>query len=352
MKRILVIRRDNIGDLVCTTPIIRALRQRYPEARLDALVNSYNLPVIAHNPDLDHVYAYTKAKHRGEGESLIGVIWRRIRLMWALRRTQYDLVVLANGGCMERPLRLARQVAPQHILGFFNERTPGAAAIDLRVPLAEARTGHEAEMLFGLLAPLGIEPPPGPLVLSPPPAQFEKARQTLAAQPWFAPRTTLAVHISARKPSQRWPAERFVELMKALQASRDVQFVLFWSPGDEHNPLHPGDDRKAEAIRAGLPADFPLLAWPTARLDELIGGLAVCKGMLCSDGGAMHIGAALGLPIACFFGQSDASHWYPWGVPHRIMQAESRDVTDIAVQEAQTALDALWAEIEGVRSKE
>ena len=58
MKRILVVRRDNIGDLVCTTPLIRALRQRYPDARIDALVNSYNLPVVAHNPDLDNAYAY------------------------------------------------------------------------------------------------------------------------------------------------------------------------------------------------------------------------------------------------------------------------------------------------------
>lgn len=346
MKRILVIRRDNIGDLVCTTPIIRALRKRYPEARIDALVNSYNLPVIAHNPDLDHVYAYTKAKHRGEGESLFGVIWRRVRLMWELRRAGYDLVVLANGGCMERPLRLARQVAPRHILGFFDARTPGASAIDLRVPVGEARAGHEAEMLFGLLAPLGIEPPPGALVLSPAPDQLDKARQTLAAQSWSGSKPTLAVHISARKPSQRWPAERFVELMGRLREAKDCQFMLFWSPGDEHNPLHPGDDRKAEAIRAGLPEGFPLLAWPTHRLDELIGGLAVCDGMLCSDGGAMHIGAALGLPIACFFGQSDASHWYPWGVSHRVMQADSKDVTDIATEEALAALEALWPEIE------
>src|SRR5262249_10029526 len=56
--RILVIRRDNIGDLVCTTPLIFALRDRYPEAHIAALVNTYNEAVLAGNPALDAVHAY------------------------------------------------------------------------------------------------------------------------------------------------------------------------------------------------------------------------------------------------------------------------------------------------------
>ena len=62
--KILVIRRDNIGDLVCTTPLIVALRQRFPQAWLGAWVNSYNAPVLDGNPDLDQVFVYTKGKHR------------------------------------------------------------------------------------------------------------------------------------------------------------------------------------------------------------------------------------------------------------------------------------------------
>ncbi len=343
MKSILVVRRDNIGDLVCTTPVIRALRQRFPDARIDALVNSYNLPVIAHNPDLNQVYAYTKAKHRAAGESVIGVTWRRLRLMWQLRATRYDLVVLANGGCLKRPLALARQVNPAHILSFHDASVAGAERIDLRVTEPSPRTGHEVEHLFALLGKLGIEPPAGPLVLAPSPAEHARALAKLREQPWFrAERPSLAVHISARKPSQRWPAARFIECLQTLATERDVQFMLFWSPGDEHNPLHPGDDQKAAAIRAGLPADFPLLPWPTHELQELIGGLSVCDGMLCSDGGAMHLGAALGLPIACFFGQSDVATWRPWGVEYRVMQPASQDVSEVSTAEALAALSELW----------
>ena len=65
--KFLVIRRDNIGDLVCTTPLIHALRIAYPKAQLCVLVNSYNRPVVENHPDIDTVYAYTKAKHREPG---------------------------------------------------------------------------------------------------------------------------------------------------------------------------------------------------------------------------------------------------------------------------------------------
>ena len=55
----------------------------------------------------------------------------------------------------------------------------------------------------------------------------------------------------------------------------------------------------------------------------------------------MHIAAALGKPILCFFGDSDAARWHPWGVPYRLLQPESRDVTDISVAAALQAFREL-----------
>lgn len=304
-----------------------------PEVRIDALVNSYNLPIAAHNPDLDHAYAYTKAKHRDrDRDSLLGVPWRRAHLMWQLRATRYDLAVLATGAASlvryAWPAWSRRSTSLAFTTHGRTAPTESTCASPSRVRASDTRWRR-----FGLLAPLGIAAPPGPLVLEPDPDELAKARNILRHQAWFGDRPTLAVHISARKPSQRWPAECFVAALRALAERHDVQFMLLWSPGQEDNPLHPGDDNKAAAIAAALPNGFPLLPWPTAHLDQLIGGLAACSGMLCSDGGAMHIGAALGLPIACFFGQSDVATWRPWGVPHEIMQAPSLDVADISAEQ-------------------
>src|ERR1044071_2309157 len=89
--RILILRRDNIGDLVCTTPLIDALRARHPQAWLGALVNTYNADVLAGNGALDAVHVYEKLKHRSG--SLLSNLFRRMRLASTLRGAKLDYVL-------------------------------------------------------------------------------------------------------------------------------------------------------------------------------------------------------------------------------------------------------------------
>jgi hypothetical protein len=105
----------------------------------------------------------------------------------------------------------------------------------------------------------------------------------------------VALHISARKEKQRWPVERFVELAHRLHAEYAARFLVFWSPGDENNPFHPGDDGKAARLLDGL-ADLPAAPVRTEHLSELIAGLSLCDIAVLSDGGAMHLAAGLGKP--------------------------------------------------------
>lgn len=340
VPRILVIRRDNIGDLICTTPLIRLLRQRYPSARIDALVNSYCETILANNPDLDHVYAYKKAKHRDRGESLFGVYWRRLKLMAQIRRARYDVAVVANTCQAARSIALARQVGARHILGFVEEGKSGGEAVDWPVPYEKPVGKHLVEELAALAQALDAGGDMPPAQLRPSPIARESALKILPQTGTDDGSLLLAIHISSRKPQQRWPAAHFVGLMRELRHRYGARFMLFWSPGDENNPLHPGDDRKAAEIIAAT-GDLPVTPYPTQVLDDLIGGLSVCDAMICSDGGAMHVAAALGKPIICFFGNSDAVVWRPWGVPYRLLQKESLEVTDIAVDEALAAFVSL-----------
>ena len=80
---------------------------------------------------------------------------------------------------------------------------------------------------------------------------------------------------------------------------------------------------------------------PTAALEELIGGLSLCDAVLCADGGAMHVAAALHRPIVALFGNSLPSRWRPWGIEHRVLQAPSHTVLDISTHEVIEALDQL-----------
>ena len=336
---ILVIRRDNIGDLVCTTPLIHALRERFPKARLCVLVNSYNCPVVENNPDIDVVYAYTKAKHRERGTSVLGVYWDRLRLIRTLRRQRFDYAIIAGAHFLPRALGLARAIRPKHLIGFIEPGKRGVERIDTGVPYTQLQPMHEAEDIFRLLAPLGIRgEPPAMRVFPAAPAVV----QALAAlrEKGLPPDNVIGVHISARKPLNRWPAENFAALIRRLREKHHAAFMLFWSPGSAANPRHPGDDEKAQEIMSVL-ADVPVLAFPTDRLDQLIAGLSLCRAVVCSDGGAMHIAAALGKPILCFFGKSERTRWYPWRTRHVLLQPPSVNVADIGVEEAVSAFGQL-----------
>lgn len=290
--RILVIRRDNIGDLVCTTPLLDGLRQRLPDAWIGALVNTYNAEVLARNPALDAVYAYEKLKHRDAGfaSNLLArlKLWRRLRA----ERPDYVLVPAAT----PRTVRQAAALSPRWII------------------TSPSREGHEVERSFALGETLGLSGKPGPLRLFPDPELQRQLRMTLGKGP------IIAVHISARRPAQRWPLERYAELVRELR--KTTQVMLLWAPGPPDDPRHPGDDEAA----ARLATETQASAFPTPDLRSLIAALSLAQRVICPDGGAMHLAAALGKPVVALFGDSPVERWRPWGVPYRIVRPDARDL--------------------------
>ena len=351
-RRILLLRRENIGDLILTTPLLHALRVHLPAAYLVALVNSYNAPVLAGNADLDQVFVYTKGKHAGSFMEAIGARVAQARLLWRLRAMRFDDVVLAEPTYTPRNIRTA-----SFILGnpLFPGRRPGtriigfehddgqSAGLDVIASKADMDGLHMAQIIMRLAKPFGIVEAPEPAMRC---RVVGGARAALAD----ANKLTIALHISARKPSQRWTVEQFAELARRLHAAYRVRFRVFWSPGDEHNLLHPGDDQKAQALQRNLqtseqsepPMDAEFV--PTHHLPDLIAAMANVDLVVCADGGAMHIAAGLTKPIVALFGDSDPVRWRPWGVPNRVLQAHSREAADITVTQVLAAVAEIATE--------
>jgi heptosyltransferase-3 len=297
--RILVVRRDNIGDLVCTTPLVDALRARLPQAWIAALVNTYNVEVLARNPALDAVHAYEKLKHRDGGA--VSNVLARLSLWRELRARNFDYVLLP--AATERNLRLAARLSPRWII------TPAL------------QDGHEVERCFSLGEVFGISGTPGPM--------------RVFADPAERTHSLVGVHISARRPAQRWPLERYAELIRELQ--KKTRVMLLWAPGAAGDARHPGDDEAA----GRLAAETNALAVPTPDLRSLIAALSRAERVICPDGGAMHLAAALGKPVVALFGDSPVERWRPWGVAHRVVRPDSRNLRDLAVEPVLEAYFAL-----------
>ncbi|OGA01044.1 MAG: hypothetical protein A3H35_09755 [Betaproteobacteria bacterium RIFCSPLOWO2_02_FULL_62_17] len=336
--RYLIIRRDNIGDLVCTTPFIAALRNRHPHAYIGALVNSYNREVLSGNPDIDEVFAYTKVKHRGPNQNLLGVLIGRLQMFRHIRRASIDLAILATPGFQPRSLRLARLAGAKRVLGFVNRE--GDGGIDLGVPSAGPQGLHEVEEVFRLASALGLDESPPRMKIVPDPRMKGDLDLKIASHFGARRGPLIAVHISARKASQRWPGERFAALMKQLSSAFDARVLLLWSPGMASNTLHPGDDEKAQAV-AEASDGATVLALPTLQLGDLIAAVAACDLMICADGGAMHIAAALTKPLVCLFGDSAATRWHPWKSHYELLQRDSKKVDDISVEQVFSAVGRL-----------
>jgi len=346
--KILVVRRDNIGDLVCTTPLLSALRARFPDAWIGALVNSYNAPVLERNPDLDAVHSYRKLKHLQPGESALAAMGRQAGALWRLRQMNLDAVVLPTAGRTTRGLTLARWLNPVRIVAS-DSGDARTSALDARIALSPLDGVHEVDRVFALAKSFGIEGVPPPLTLIPDPQEVHKARASIGAHAGERRGHTVAVHISARRPAQRWTAICFADLIRGLTSKHGANVMLLWSPGAPDHPQHPGDDQKAaevlDALRTGGAAAAVVVPYPTSTLSGLIGALAACDELICSDGGAMHLGAALGKPIVALFGDSPIERWRPWGVEHRIVRPASRVVADAPVADVLAAYSEITSPV-------
>jgi ADP-heptose:LPS heptosyltransferase len=295
---ILIIRRDNIGDLLCTTPLFRALKDQLKVDRLDVVTNAYVAPVLKGSTFIDALYIYHKLKHGHT--SFFKVIIERLRLIFTLRQQHYDYILAFD----QRALNLTRFLRKTNVL----------------TPIQDWTNQTEVERVWELGQRLGLKGMPGSLVL--PLHLYYQSSDKKNSQ-------TIGIHISARRIKQQYPITKWATLIRQLhEMDPKLTFHIFWSPGDAQNPMHPGDDEKANTLKNIL-KDFPIQFIPTTTLESLMEGMQTCGSMIMCDGGAMHIAAALNRPIVALFGDSNPKRWRPWGVPTTVMQSETKHVKDI-----------------------
>ncbi|MEM3369885.1 MAG: glycosyltransferase family 9 protein [Candidatus Micrarchaeia archaeon] len=343
ISKILFIRRDNIGDLVCTTPTIHAVRQAYPEAKIGILVNSYNAEIVKNNPDIDEIYVYEKAKHVPDKNKL-SVWWNNLKILMKIRKEKYDIAI-ACGSYSPRLARYAFMTGAKLRIGYLPSKSN--TSLFYNMPIIEPQKPmHEVERVFTLISPLGIKVSPDVMRVFPSQTEIQRMRDFLLDRRLFTKaqndKPLIAFHISSRKPENRWSHDNFINLARLILESHNANIMLLWSPGSENNPYHPGDDEKAELIIKALPEIIP---FKTIRLSELIAALSFAKLVVCLDGGAMHIAAALGKPIVTIWGSTDPARWRPWGVKHVLFQDNSRDANSIKVMPVYEMVSKLLKEL-------
>ena len=308
MTRILLIRLRLIGDVVFTTPIPRALKRMFPDARVTYLVEPDAAPVVAGNPHLDEVLVVP----RGRGISRLA---GDLRLARRLRRERFDLVIDLHGGPRSSWLTLAT-AAPERIgytitgRGWMYTRTVHRPR--------ELRARHSVVNQWDLLRAIDGWPAGEPDRLR----DGVEMPRNAAAEASIATRLTgagvepgdelIVVHVSAGNPFRRWPEAAFTRLVVGLAGgSSKRRIVLSSGPSDAGAAA-----RIAEAARGELGGHgVRIVAFGDFDLPELRALVARSRLFVGGDTGPLHIAATTTTPIVGIYGPTLPARSAPWRDP-------------------------------------
>jgi heptosyltransferase-3 len=313
VKKILVVRNDNIGDVICTTPMLDALRETFPQAFIAALVCTLTQEAIEGHRALDKLWVYPKAKHGHYGK--VDSLLRLGKVLKEIRREGFDLVLAPRAQFSTSQAWLVYASRGRWRVGPEARGNRKHWGFYYNVPTDwPPRDMHEVERCFFLLSHIRVDSPDKRLYLKVPAQAEAKADSFWQAHGLDEASNPIVLNITrwAYREGRNWPDERYRELLRGL-AGRDEGLVVTHAPGD--------DDWVAGLLEGIDPK--PPVFWSKS-LKDFCAIIARAKVFITPEGGPMHMGAAMGRPLVVIWARASKAVWTPWGVPSRLIGGEGR----------------------------
>ncbi|WP_288377934.1 glycosyltransferase family 9 protein [uncultured Massilia sp.] len=306
LSRILIVRTDNIGDVVLTLPLAGYLKELIPGVQVDLVCRAYAAPVVRCCRHVDRVLALEE-----------------LDIDRLFRDHDYDTVIFAFPhraiGRAARRAHVANRVGSSHRLHHWISCNRLAHFSRARSPL------HEAQLNFALLKAIGIEHQPELPELC---ALYGlDAPRTAGVDGMFDPaRFNLILHPKSNGNGREWPLARYAELAALL---RDDPDVAIWVTGSRAE----GEllAREGQALLAS-----PNVHNLCGRLDltGLVALIGMADGLVASGTGPLHVSAALGQPTLGLFPPIKPIDIARWG-------ALGRNAVSLSAEQAcETCTDA------------
>jgi lipopolysaccharide heptosyltransferase II len=308
--RLLCIRLDTLGDVLMTTPAIRALKRVVPGRRVTLLTSRAGAQAARLVPEIDDVLVYeapwmkaspgrsnpregltdraiaSRLREAGFDGSVIFTVYSQSPLPAALLCHWSD-IPLRLAHCRENPYQLLTDWVP--------ETEP------------ETQIRHEVRRQLDLVAAVGARCTDERLSLRVPPETMASVKELLTAlldrtRPW------VVIHPGASAASRRYPPEHFGTMGRLLVRDLGCQ-VLFTGTASER-PL-------VEAIQQAMGAPSQTLAGVLS-LGQCAALLSLAPLLISNNTGPVHIAAAVGTPVVVLYALTNPQHT-PWQVPNRVL---------------------------------
>ncbi len=314
-KRILVVKLADMGDLLTAIPALRALRESFPQTRIDALVTPHSAPILEGLPLVDEILTFEKHRYDSPLSTVMpSSLWGIIRLWRNLRSRNYDwLFILHHLTTLWGTLKyagLALSSGAKERIGLDNGR---GWFLTQRVKDLGFGGRHEVEYWLEVVGQVGARTENLELPLSE--EAMEEAHLLLEGSGrWREGVPLVAIHPGSGEYSlaRRWPPDRFAQVADALMERHGIQVALLGGPDEAELTQRVASLMRYEAIDLGGKTSIPLLA-ALLRLSRLFVG---------NDSGVMHLASAAGTPVVAIFGPSNPLAWGPWGSSHEVVQID------------------------------
>ena len=307
IDKILVIRQDDrIGNLILTTPLLSALRRRFPQAQVWYLASKTFHTLFSNSSLVDRILVAKKRQYIFHPISLVLFIRR-------IRKQKFDLTIDASD---ENNFSLSNSFlvylsGARYRIGY--QKPKSHLFLNLEVPAPQADK-HASEMHLDLLRYLVGDFQSDGLKIEVDPDKTAEANDYLKAKGVEGSGFLVGMHVGGRG-AKRWPAESFQELADWITDSFGAKVVFFWGPEEK---------RVVEQVRPTGSSQIVSRLFDLPTLSALI---ERCNLFVSPDTGAMHLSVALGRPTLALFLDSDPVKFGPQGKMHRTLRASGGEIS-------------------------
>jgi heptosyltransferase I len=320
-RNILVIDFGQLGDVVLSLPALRAIRARFPNAKITVAIGKPGGEIVKLSGYADDVLEVDRVGLR-DGPKLIS-IGRIFKFVANVRKQKYDFVIDLHS------------LSETNLLGFLSgaprrlyARRPGRS-IDVLAnfeprPQREAQTAHAVDRYLDVIKPLGIDNPSRVPVLRTAAAANTAVETLLQKEKADAGTLLVGIFPGAGHASRRWPLEHFAEIADHLIRNQQVRVIVFAGP--EERPLLP-------QMRSLFPRNTIFLDKLT--IPQFVSAQARLTLLISNDTGPVHIAAAVGTPVVVIMDCPKPHSFTPVGEQHRLILAP--EITQISVRQVYQA---------------
>lgn len=307
-KNILCIRLDSLGDVLMTTPAIRALKESGRERRITLLTSPAGAGVAALVPEIDSVIIYeapwlkaTAPRPDSRPEYAMAEQLRHMAFDAAVIFTVYSQNPLPSAFLCylaDIPLRLAHcHENPYQLLTTW-----------VPDPEPDKLLRHEVRRQLDLVARVGCRTADERMSLRLPAGARQRVSALLAKLGLGVERPWVVIHPGASAPSRRYPPEGFAAVARQLVREKGWQVVFT------------GTEAERDLVkRIQTEADVPTCSLAgRLNLGQMAALVALAPLLIANNTGPAHLAAAVGTPVVDLYALTNPQHM-PWGVPSRVL---------------------------------